>query len=99
MSHRITDFIIISILFLLAVFIWLRDISWISSSDDTLPILVALPLFWWIGSPWVLRPDPQPLSPKGIALSIVLFVAGIALNFTLMLTLGWVVLLWSWLSK
>lgn len=95
---RRTDVFVILFLLLLAAFIWLRDTSWISTSDDTLPILVAVPLFWWVGSPWKFRPDPLPLSTHWIAISIVLFAIGIALNFTLVLTLGWLALLWGWLS-
>ena len=37
---------------LLAGFIWARDSSWTSSTLDTLPIVLALPLFFWLGGPW-----------------------------------------------
>lgn len=93
----ISDVALLTCLFLLALFIWFRDTSWISSSDDTLPILVALPLFLWVGSPWTFRDDPQAISTKWIAVSAPLFFLGIALNVTFILTAGWVALLWAWL--
>lgn len=94
-----TDLFILVCLFLFALFIWFRDTAWISSSDDTLPILVALPLFWWVGSPWSFREHPLSLSFRGIALSGLLFLLGIALNVTLVLTAAWVILLWTWLRS
>lgn len=85
------------ILILLAAFIWLRDMSWMTSSDDTLPILVALPLFVWLGEPWEFKSTFQPLSTYKIALSVILFLIGIGINSTLILTIGWTLLLWTWL--
>jgi len=83
---------------ILAVFIWLRDLAWVSTSDDTLPILVALPLFVWIGVPWNFRSEYESPSLTSLVWAIVIFVAGIALNMTFLLALGWTILLWSWLS-
>jgi len=94
-----SDAPIIGCLIMLAVFIWLRDTTWISSSDDTLPILVAIPLFIWIGSPWHFKDNPETPSLGWIALTAFLFLVGIAINSTLLLTLSWCALLWAWLSK
>jgi exosortase/archaeosortase family protein len=85
------------ILVVLALFIWFRDVSWMTSSDDTLPILVALPIFVWLGAPWEFKSHPQPLSPYRIILSVILFLIGIVANSTLILTIGWTLLLWTWL--
>lgn len=83
---------------LLALFIWLRDLSWVSTADDTLPILVSLPLFYWLGRPWSFKkPDSSP-SLKLIIGSVVLFTLGIGLDNTLFLAIAWALLLWSWLS-
>ncbi len=87
------------VLAVLALFIWLRDTAWISTADDTLPILIALPIFVWLGWPWKFRPDPQPLSTPLLVLSVILFLSGIALDLCILLTLGWVVLLWTWISS
>lgn len=86
-------------LVLLALFIWLRDTSWSSSSDDTLPILIALPLFYWIGRPWELTEPVSRISTRHIVITAALFLVGILLNSTLLLAVGWTYLLWSWLSE
>ena len=92
------DIFIILGLLLLAAGIWLRDTSWMSSADDTLPILIALPLFFWLGMPWKFRKNSLPFDFKWKIIAIILFVAGVALNLTLLLALGWTALLWAWLS-
>jgi exosortase len=94
----ISDYVYIVSLVLTAIFIWLRDTTWMTTSDDTLPILVALPLFFWIGSPWELKKEQPTYSPSLIAISVVLLLAGVAFNFTLFMAIGWTVLLWSWIS-
>ena len=86
-------------LFLYAAFIWFRDTVWISTSDDTLPILVAIPLFFWIGSPWDFRDTPLPYSRKLFIAAVLLFLSGIALNLTFLLTVSWCLLLWNWISS
>ena len=92
------DYITIIGLAVLAMGIWIRDTAWFSSADDTLPILVALPLFVWLGMPWKFRQEQMPWDFRWKALSIALFVSGVALNITLLLALGWTALLWAWLS-
>ena len=92
------DYITIIGLILLAAGIWLRDTSWMTTADDTLPILVALPLFVWLGMPWKFRKDPMPMDFKWKVISVILFVAGVALNITFLLALGWTALLWAWLT-
>lgn len=92
------DFLIAGGLIILAMFIWLRDMAWISSSDDTLPILIALPLFVWLGIPWLWRQDAPQYSSKTLTAGICLFVAGIGLNVTLLIAVGWTLLLFTWLS-
>lgn len=93
-----TDFIFAFILLVLALFIWLRDTNWMTSSDDTLPILVAIPLFYWIGAPWPIREDEDPLDVRYLCISTFLFLIGIIINSTLALTIGWTLLLWTWLK-
>ena len=85
------------ILLVLVFFIWLRDLSWVSSSDDTVPILVALPLFFWIGTPWKWSDDPKKIPELKLICSSLLFLIGIAFNSTIMLAIGWVYYFWSWL--
>jgi exosortase len=83
---------------LLAAFIWMRDTSWASDASNVLPSLAALPLFVWIGWPWRLQEPHRFLSPKLLVLAASGFVAGVGLNLTILLAVGWTALLWSWLS-
>lgn len=85
-------------LLLLAVLIWARDTAWISTAEDTLPILVALPMFYWLGKPWNFL-DKEPLFSKPLFIvSIVLFIIGFAASQTVLLSLAWTLLLWTWLQ-
>lgn len=95
---KIYDVAYLGILTILAFFIWFRDTAWISSADDTLPILVSLPLFVWLGMPWKLRKDDPHLSVKSLSVAVIIFLAGIAIDMTLLLAVGWTLLLWTWLS-
>lgn len=86
----------------LAALIWLRDRSWFDAAEDVLPALAALPLFYLLGKPWKPSPHPtgsQTTSPLLIALSVLLFVVGIASNLTLLLAAGWTAGLWCWLKS
>ena len=81
----------------LAAWIWLRDRSWLSSAEEVLPILGALPLFAWLGAPWRFRPAPFSLYRPTLAAAGLGLVVGIATNLTLPLALAWTAALWSWL--
>ncbi len=93
-----SDYGLLTLLALLAGFIWLRDLEWVSTFDDTVPILIVLPLFFWIGSPWALKEEHGSLSPKIIAIAIACFLLGIILNLTILLSVSWTLILWAWLS-
>lgn len=96
---RKNDYVIALLLCLLGIFIWVRDPAWLTSSDDTLPILTAIPLFIWMGYPWQWRTEEPHYSIEKAILPICLFVLGIALNLTLLLSISWVILLNIWLSQ
>lgn len=96
---NIRDYLFLPLLFLYALFIWLRDTAWISSSDDTLPILVALPLFVWLGYPWHFNERSPQISLRILVSATLLFLTGILFNFTLLLTFSWMLILWGWLSE
>lgn len=94
-----SDYFFIFFLFILAIFIWFRDIHWMSDTDDTLPILVAIPLFIWIGQPWIFKKNSSEMINQPIfSIATALFVVGIGLDMTFFLALGWTFFLWSWLS-
>lgn len=92
------DYAIAAGLALLAAFIWFRDTGWMSSSDDTLPALVSIPVFAWLATPWAWRDDTTPVSTSLVTTGVLLFLAGLVTNLTLLLGIAWTVLLWSWLS-
>jgi exosortase len=89
-------------LLILAVFIWMRDLSWSIESDNTLPILVSIPIFIWLGWPWKWAEGkewkPEEVS-KTILFGAFLFLLGTALDLTILLTMGWVLLLYAWLVE
>lgn len=93
------NYALIGILVLFAAFIWLRDTAWVSTASDTLPILIAIPLFIWLGSPWSFTDNPSLFSIKWISVTVILFLLGIILNLTIVLAASWTILLWDWLSS
>lgn len=94
-----SDYLIASLLLFFALFIWLRDTGWMKSWDDTLPILVTLPLCFWLGSPWTFREEDKAISSLLLLFSGAAFAIGMAANITFILGLSWTLLLWAWLKK
>lgn len=92
------DLRVIVCLAILAAFIWLRDLSWSSTFDDTIPILVGIPLFYWVGRPWHLSIPHERLPASALIGTAILILLGVLANSTFLLTVGWVFLLWKWLS-
>lgn len=89
-----------ALLFLvLAAIVWTRDTTWLTTVEDALPILVAIPLFVWLGWPWTFRQEPDsPLPLSTIGFAVVAFLLGIVGNFTFFLALGWSLCVYAWLS-
>ena len=83
---------------LLAGFIWVRDRSWTTSVLDTLPIILALPLFFCLGGPWAFQGQGRPMHSAGVACSVVLMLAGVLADLVFPLAIGWTLLLGCWLS-
>jgi len=93
-----TDRAILGGLGALGVFIWTRDLRWWAAADDTVPILAALPLFYWLGRPWIATRAPLRLAQRPALLAAILFPLGIVADSGLVLAAGWTALLWSWLA-
>lgn len=95
-----SDYAMAGILVFLAIFIWLRDTAWMTTGDDTLPVLVALPLFVWMGMPWKFD-QQRAFDPPvwKILIFAILFPIGIVINSTLLLAVLWTYLLWIWLQQ
>jgi len=81
-----------------ACFIWLRDTAWMPVASETIPIVAALPLFFWFGSPWRLQPGQFELRRVPLAASGLLFVLGLALDLSFLLASAWTLALWSWVG-
>lgn len=93
------DLPVVGALAVLGVFIWTRDLAWGDAAGDTLPLLAALPLFFWLRRPWVRRPSGSiPLLPGGALAAAILFGVGVAADSGLLLAFAWTTLLWSWMA-
>ncbi|MES2706233.1 MAG: exosortase/archaeosortase family protein [Verrucomicrobiota bacterium] len=75
-----------------AAFIWLRDMSWVTAAEDTVPVLIALPLCLWMGKPWEWRREAGTVSPLLPAAAVLLGLAGILTDATLLLAGSWCLL-------
>ncbi|MCB1127497.1 MAG: exosortase/archaeosortase family protein, partial [Verrucomicrobiae bacterium] len=82
-----------------AVWIWLRDRTWMDSAAATLPALAALPLFGWLGRPWRRCPLAVPVPVPLVWLAAGCWLLGFLLNLTLLLTLAWTATLSAWLRS
>lgn len=96
-TDRLTGFEKVWLLALgaVGVFIWWRDRSWLASAGEVLPLLVAFPLFWWCGRPWRWRAGVAGVDRQWLGLAALAWIAGIALNLTVLLALAWTVATWS----
>jgi exosortase len=90
---------LLALLALLALFIWTRDLRWVSSAADSLPIVLALPLFVWLVAPWRWRERAWQIEARFVAASAAGFLIGAALNLTWILAAAWCALLWGWLRE
>jgi exosortase len=94
MSHKNSLFF--SCLFLLAIFIWLHDTTWIMTLDDSIPLLLCIPIAVCLGKPWKLKSEERFLSPPFFLLGFSLVALGAGFNSTFLLALGWCYILYSW---
>lgn len=91
------DVLALGLLVLAAGFVWLRDSRWFADAADVLPVLAALPLAVWLGAPWRWNLRRQPPAGGRLALALAVFAAGLLLDLTLLLALGWTLAAWAWL--
>jgi len=81
-----------------AVWLWLRDQSWLASPSDTLPIVLGLPLFVYFGRPWHL-PATQSALPRVAYVGAAVLGLGIVLEGQFLCALGWTLALWGVLLR
>lgn len=92
------DFLYLVLLAASGVWIWVRDLAWLSAADETLPILAALPLFVWLGAPWHFRENSGPLPWQPLVMAALLAGVGVVTDLTLILATAWTLCLWTWLK-
>lgn len=71
-----------------ALLVWLRDLSWVDSPANSLPLTLGLLLMWWIGAPWKRREDHH-ISPTLLVLVLVVFLSGWFFESLTFMALGW----------
>lgn len=96
---RKSDWVCVGVLGILAFYIWNRDTSWVKQASEALPILAAIPLFVWLSGPWRFNDDEFQVNSNVLIIALCLIMVGVLSNVTLLLSVAWVILLWSWLSK
>jgi hypothetical protein len=77
-------------LLIFGIFIWTRDAAWTSEASDTLPMLVAFPIFVWLTWPWKTKAVPGKTRPWSVVIGFGLSLAGIAVDSTLLLAAAWI---------
>ncbi len=93
------DLVFLTSLLAAAIWIWIRDLAWLSAYEETVPILAAVPLFVWLGAPWRFRAGPWTLARRPLCVVAVLTGAGVLLDLTILLAAAWTLLLWCWIQK
>ena len=81
-----------------AALIWCRDRSWVGDASEVLPILGALPVFYWLGAPWRFAAVPFGINLPTLVVAVVLFLLGTLFNLTILIALSWTLAVWSWLK-
>ena len=84
-------------LMLAAVAIWARDSRWLDAPADSLPLVLGLPLAWFLGHPWQLRTEPLPGFPaRHAAIGAAALAVGWLLGSLTLLALSWTWLAMMW---
>jgi len=87
-----------ALLVFLGVSVWMRAPEWRRAPGETLPLLAALPLFFWLGAPWPRRQTPVAPEPKRAVSGLAACGLGIGLDLLALAAAGWTLLLAAWLE-
>lgn len=82
----------------LAAYVWAKTLPFLAPLENTLPILLALPLFGILGGPWRWKRRPQVALSLRPLTGIAAFIAGAVADSVTMLSAAWTYLLWIWIS-
>ncbi len=93
-----SDYAWLALLFTTGAWLWEREARQTALAlADTLPLLLAFPLFWRLGAPWTFRTDSPPFPWPAVAGALLLGAAGCAAGSGLLTALGWAAALGAWL--
>ena len=80
----------------LAVFAWLRDLTWFARASDTIPVLAALPVLFWLGMPWDKKqPNWTRAEWRVVWAGAICFVLGIVTNLNVLFAAAWAQTFWA----
>lgn len=82
-----------------AFFIWLRERAWLDAPADSLAVLSAWPLFFWLAAPWKFSASPFQRSNASVAVASLIVAVGLVSGFNGLLAVAWAAMLWAWLSQ
>ena len=99
MKDKPHNMLTVTFLIATAIWIWMRDLTWMETLEDTIPILLALPIAWWLGQPWQRRSQTEAFAVSSLSIGIGIFVLGVLTNMTLLMTLGWVHMLFRFIQS
>ena len=81
----------------LALFIWLRNRSWMQGAADTLPVLCALPLYVWLAGKRVWCRQRDIACRNVVLLAVLVLLTGLLLDLTVLLAISWCLFLYIFL--
>ncbi len=84
-------------LVLLAIGMWFSDRAWMPLAGDALPILAGFAGFYHFAKRWEWNEEEFRLRKNGVVWGVGLLLLGNLFAANVLLALGWVALLWSWL--
>jgi exosortase len=76
-----------------AAFIWLRGTIGLTDASDTLPLLAAFPLYFWLTRPWQWLPAVPTRLPRTVFAGIALTLVGVLADSTFLLSIAWIAFL------
>ncbi|BBM86895.1 exosortase-associated EpsI family protein [Candidatus Uabimicrobium amorphum] len=80
----------------LSLFTWLRDTSWFTSLEDTIPLLMSFALFMWLSKPWETSDVVHKPSSVVAVVGCVFFTSAFVLNSTLLFACCTCCIAWLW---
>jgi exosortase len=78
---------------ILAAVIWLRGTLGMTDAADTLPLLAAFPLYYWLTRPWMWKTEPAPRLPRTVFVGLALTLVGVVADSTFLLSVAWIAFL------